>query len=243
MQRRPGACNPLTLSSRPPPPLPALPPPQADSLEEAIRIVNANEHGNGTALFTRSGAAARKFQHDIDVGMVRGAGVQRERSGAPLVQVAARPPTCPHSQRTHARTHARTPPPTAHHPPPPSSPHSGGHQHPHPSASALLLLHRLARLLPWRPADVRQDGRAVLHAHQDGCVRACACGGGARAWSPGAPRLAAACLPAWRQGAACPRRWLLPATPFLAPAVTQSWKDHDPEVIPGLAGVGASPAH
>ncbi|EFN56424.1 hypothetical protein CHLNCDRAFT_48751 [Chlorella variabilis] len=42
----------------------------ADSLEEAISIINANEHGNGTALFTASGAAARRFQQDVDVGMV-----------------------------------------------------------------------------------------------------------------------------------------------------------------------------
>ena len=40
------------------------------SLEEAIAVINANPHGNGTALFTASGAAARKFQHEVDVGMV-----------------------------------------------------------------------------------------------------------------------------------------------------------------------------
>lgn len=43
---------------------------EVDTLEEAIAVVNGNVHGNGTALFTRSGAAARKFQHEIDVGMV-----------------------------------------------------------------------------------------------------------------------------------------------------------------------------
>lgn len=42
----------------------------ADSLEEAIDIVNANPNGNGTAIFTQSGAAARRFQEDIDVGQV-----------------------------------------------------------------------------------------------------------------------------------------------------------------------------
>ena len=42
----------------------------ADSLDEAIEIVNANPNGNGTAVFTQSGAAARKFQEDIDVGQV-----------------------------------------------------------------------------------------------------------------------------------------------------------------------------
>lgn len=43
---------------------------QVDNLDEAIRLVNANEYGNGTAVFTRSGAAARKFQREVDVGMV-----------------------------------------------------------------------------------------------------------------------------------------------------------------------------
>lgn len=38
---------------------------QADSLDEAISIINANEHGNGTAIFTRSGAAARRFQREV----------------------------------------------------------------------------------------------------------------------------------------------------------------------------------
>jgi malonate-semialdehyde dehydrogenase (acetylating)/methylmalonate-semialdehyde dehydrogenase len=43
---------------------------QAASLQEAIDIINANPNGNGTALFTRSGAAARHFQEEIDVGQV-----------------------------------------------------------------------------------------------------------------------------------------------------------------------------
>ncbi|KAG2491870.1 hypothetical protein HYH03_009823 [Edaphochlamys debaryana] len=42
----------------------------ASSLDEALTLVNGNEHGNGTAIFTRSGAAARKFQNEVDVGMV-----------------------------------------------------------------------------------------------------------------------------------------------------------------------------
>ncbi|KAF5837385.1 Aldehyde/histidinol dehydrogenase [Dunaliella salina] len=43
---------------------------EAGTLDDAISLVNANKHGNGCAIFTRSGAAARKFQHEIDVGMV-----------------------------------------------------------------------------------------------------------------------------------------------------------------------------
>jgi malonate-semialdehyde dehydrogenase (acetylating)/methylmalonate-semialdehyde dehydrogenase len=42
----------------------------ADSLDHAIKLVNDNPFGNGTAIFTQSGAAARKFQHEIDVGQV-----------------------------------------------------------------------------------------------------------------------------------------------------------------------------
>ncbi|MCF6299843.1 MAG: CoA-acylating methylmalonate-semialdehyde dehydrogenase [Proteobacteria bacterium] len=42
----------------------------ADSLEDAIELINNNPYGNGTSLFTSSGAAARKFQHEIKVGQV-----------------------------------------------------------------------------------------------------------------------------------------------------------------------------
>lgn len=43
---------------------------EVPDLEAAISLVNSNEHGNGCALFTASGAAARRFQHAVDVGMV-----------------------------------------------------------------------------------------------------------------------------------------------------------------------------
>ncbi|HTP94217.1 MAG TPA: CoA-acylating methylmalonate-semialdehyde dehydrogenase [Burkholderiales bacterium] len=43
---------------------------RADSLDDAIALVNANPYGNGTAIFTRSGAAARRFQNEVQVGMV-----------------------------------------------------------------------------------------------------------------------------------------------------------------------------
>ena len=41
-----------------------------DSLAEAISLVNSNPYGNGTSIFTSSGAAARKFRHEIEVGQV-----------------------------------------------------------------------------------------------------------------------------------------------------------------------------
>jgi malonate-semialdehyde dehydrogenase (acetylating)/methylmalonate-semialdehyde dehydrogenase len=41
-----------------------------NTLNEAIELINNNPFGNGTGLFTQSGAAARKFQTEIDVGQV-----------------------------------------------------------------------------------------------------------------------------------------------------------------------------
>ncbi|XP_062143677.1 uncharacterized protein LOC133851332 isoform X1 [Alnus glutinosa] len=43
---------------------------QADSLEEAITIVNRNRHGNGVSIFTTSGIAARKFQNEVEAALV-----------------------------------------------------------------------------------------------------------------------------------------------------------------------------
>jgi len=41
-----------------------------DTLEDAIQLTNSNPYGNGCAIFTQNGAAARKFQYEIDVGQV-----------------------------------------------------------------------------------------------------------------------------------------------------------------------------
>jgi malonate-semialdehyde dehydrogenase (acetylating)/methylmalonate-semialdehyde dehydrogenase len=41
-----------------------------DTLNEAIALINSNPFGNGTGIFTQSGAVARKFQSEIDVGQV-----------------------------------------------------------------------------------------------------------------------------------------------------------------------------
>jgi malonate-semialdehyde dehydrogenase (acetylating)/methylmalonate-semialdehyde dehydrogenase len=43
---------------------------EAKTLEDAISLINSNPYGNGTAIFTNSGATARKFTMDIDVGQV-----------------------------------------------------------------------------------------------------------------------------------------------------------------------------
>merc|ERR1712187_719564 len=41
-----------------------------DSYEEAIKFVNENQYGNGTAIFTESGEAARKYVDEIEAGQV-----------------------------------------------------------------------------------------------------------------------------------------------------------------------------
>ncbi|HEY6593808.1 MAG TPA: CoA-acylating methylmalonate-semialdehyde dehydrogenase [Asanoa sp.] len=43
---------------------------RADTYDEAVRLVNDNPYGNGTAIFTRDGGAARRFQYDAVCGMV-----------------------------------------------------------------------------------------------------------------------------------------------------------------------------
>ncbi|MBE1489785.1 CoA-acylating methylmalonate-semialdehyde dehydrogenase [Plantactinospora soyae] len=43
---------------------------RVDTLDEALRLVNANPYGNGAALFTASGEAARTFHRRVQVGMV-----------------------------------------------------------------------------------------------------------------------------------------------------------------------------
>jgi malonate-semialdehyde dehydrogenase (acetylating) / methylmalonate-semialdehyde dehydrogenase len=43
---------------------------RATTLDEAIRVVNASRFGNGTSIFTESGASVRRFRHEVQVGMV-----------------------------------------------------------------------------------------------------------------------------------------------------------------------------
>jgi malonate-semialdehyde dehydrogenase (acetylating)/methylmalonate-semialdehyde dehydrogenase len=38
--------------------------------DDALRVVNANPYGNGTAIFTHDGGAARRYQREVEVGMV-----------------------------------------------------------------------------------------------------------------------------------------------------------------------------
>jgi malonate-semialdehyde dehydrogenase (acetylating)/methylmalonate-semialdehyde dehydrogenase len=43
---------------------------RVDTYEQAVKLVNENPYGNGTAIFTRDGGAARRFQHEVEAGMV-----------------------------------------------------------------------------------------------------------------------------------------------------------------------------
>jgi malonate-semialdehyde dehydrogenase (acetylating)/methylmalonate-semialdehyde dehydrogenase len=43
---------------------------RVDTYAEALEVVNSNPYGNGTAIFTRDGGAARQFNFDVNVGMV-----------------------------------------------------------------------------------------------------------------------------------------------------------------------------
>lgn len=43
---------------------------QADTLDDAIEIINKNRYGNGAAIFTQSGATARRFETEVNVGQI-----------------------------------------------------------------------------------------------------------------------------------------------------------------------------
>jgi malonate-semialdehyde dehydrogenase (acetylating) / methylmalonate-semialdehyde dehydrogenase len=43
---------------------------RADTLDEALRLIDENPYGNGAAIFTRSGGAARRFVREVEAGMV-----------------------------------------------------------------------------------------------------------------------------------------------------------------------------
>jgi malonate-semialdehyde dehydrogenase (acetylating)/methylmalonate-semialdehyde dehydrogenase len=43
---------------------------RVDGYDDAVTLVNTNPYGNGTAIFTNDGGAARRFQNEVEVGMV-----------------------------------------------------------------------------------------------------------------------------------------------------------------------------
>jgi malonate-semialdehyde dehydrogenase (acetylating)/methylmalonate-semialdehyde dehydrogenase len=43
---------------------------RAASYDEALDLVNSSKYGNGTAIFTADGGAARRYQRDVQVGMI-----------------------------------------------------------------------------------------------------------------------------------------------------------------------------
>ena len=42
----------------------------ADSLDEAIRIINQHQYGNGASIYTQNGYYARKFKLEVECGMI-----------------------------------------------------------------------------------------------------------------------------------------------------------------------------
>ena len=52
---------------------------RVDSYDDALTLVNSNPYGNGTAIFTNDGGAARRYQNEVEVGMV---GHQRAGAGS-----------------------------------------------------------------------------------------------------------------------------------------------------------------
>ena len=43
---------------------------RVDTYDEGVDLINANPYGNGTAIFTNSGGAARRFQNEVQIGMI-----------------------------------------------------------------------------------------------------------------------------------------------------------------------------
>lgn len=43
---------------------------RVSSYQEGVELINAQEFGNGTAIFTNDGGAARRFQNEVEVGMI-----------------------------------------------------------------------------------------------------------------------------------------------------------------------------
>jgi malonate-semialdehyde dehydrogenase (acetylating) / methylmalonate-semialdehyde dehydrogenase len=43
---------------------------RVDTYDQALELINANPYGNGTAIFTNDGGAARRFQNEVEVGMI-----------------------------------------------------------------------------------------------------------------------------------------------------------------------------
>jgi len=43
---------------------------RVDGYEDGLELINSSRYGNGTAIFTNDGGAARRFQREVTVGMV-----------------------------------------------------------------------------------------------------------------------------------------------------------------------------
>ena len=139
----------------------------APSLADAIQLVNNNPYGNGTAIFTTSGAHARQFQYEIDVGQV---GINVSTQHTPHC-------TALHTLSTHGMGHSHRATvalslSTLH----PSVVLTvacclrvlcAGCAGSHSRASSFLLFHWQSRQLPRSRSLLWQAGCELLHSDQD----------------------------------------------------------------------------
>ena len=66
---------------------------RVDCYDEGLDLINTNPYGNGTAIFTNDGGAARRFQNEVQVGMI-GINVPGPGPGRLLLASAAGRPPC-----------------------------------------------------------------------------------------------------------------------------------------------------
>ena len=114
---------------------------RVDTYDEAVKLVNENPYGNGTAIFTRDGGAARQFQFEVEAGMV---GINVPIPGPGRVLLVRRLEGEPLRRHAHLR--------------------AGGDQLLHPRQGRDLALARSPRLArrPGLPADALSPGWPFL---------------------------------------------------------------------------------
>ncbi len=81
------------------------------TLAEAVGLINANPYGNGVAIFTRDGAAARRFERAVKVGMIRGSTCRSRSRWRPTPSAVGSPPSSATAPFTDRRESASTPGP------------------------------------------------------------------------------------------------------------------------------------
>ena len=139
---------------------------RVDTYDEALRLVDENPYGNGTAIFTRDGGAARRFQFDVQVGMV-GINVPIPVTGRPPLLRGLEEPRCSATPASTAPRASTSHPPEGRHRPLARS----GHEQDRP------------RLPPHPVADCAHD-TPVLGGCAPGPHRRPARGARSAGWAP-----------------------------------------------------------